>query len=129
MLELLEAKFPEMRAGAMECHNEKILQKYQTCCHRKRWRLVVFGPDFKEASGMVAHWAFFWCFSAFKHVSAVSAFPHNWLVFLEHLVLLHVCQQFSVPSFVIGFHLCNHAKGSGCFRETLLICHFSEIRV
>ena len=36
---------------------------------------VVFAPDFEVASRVVADWAFFRCFAAFKNVAAVPAFP------------------------------------------------------
>jgi len=53
---------------------------------------VVFAPDFEVAFWVVADWAFFRCFTAFRNVAAVSAFPFDGSVFLEDFALLYVCQ-------------------------------------
>jgi hypothetical protein len=91
--------------------------------------LVVFAPNLKIASRVTVHWAFLRCFDAFINVTAVSAFPLDWRVFLEHFSLFHVFQQFQITSFVVCFHFCNHAEGSGYFAEAFLFSYVCKVGV
>jgi len=54
------------------------------------WLLVVFHPDFKVRLWVSACWAFVGHFCSFENVAAVSAFPLNRRILLEHFAVLHI---------------------------------------
>ena len=59
-------------------------------------------------------------------IAAVSAFPLDWRIFLEHFTCLNVLQQFVVSAFMVNFYFCNHPESCGNIFETLFLGYFSQ---
>ncbi len=78
---------------------------------------------------MSAYRTFVWYFFSFKDVTAVSAFPFDRLILLEHFVLLQAFKQLIVPSFMVGFYFPNHPERCCDIWKTFLLSYICKIRV